>query len=121
MAKKSILQNNPLFKAVTEEQETEQGAAVEETAADQTTGAKIGRPKNEALVRKIDGGKSAQDGLPKEYTRASFIVKVSALEDVRAYAYTKRLSNKDALTEILESFFEEYRSNPDNEPLQRKE
>lgn len=108
MAKKNILQGNPLFDTV-EEKPT---AAPADQSAETT---KKGRPRNEELVR----DNSAQAGLPEDYTRASFIMKVSALNDLKDYAYTKRMSIKDALTEILEGYFEQYKAEG-NELLQHK-
>ena len=100
MAKKNSLANNPLFDTVTAEK-----APV--ASADQSAESrKKGRPRNEELVR----DNSAQAGLPEEYTRASFILKVSALNDLKNYAYTNRMSIKDALSEILEEFFEGYKA-----------
>ena len=44
-------------------------------------------------------------------------MKVKNVEDLKDYAYTKRLTLKDAADEILESFFRSYRSDPANEPI----
>jgi len=64
--------------------------------------AKMGRPLNEALVR----GNSIQEGLTEEYTRATFIVKVDTLEQLKDYAYTERLKLKDLINQILEEYLE---------------
>ncbi len=58
---------------------------------------KAGRPRNEELVR----GNSVQEGLTKEYTRATFIVKGKTLKRVKDYAYTERISLKDAMDLLL--------------------
>lgn len=108
MAKKNILQNNPLFNTVAADDQTEQTTAA--------TPKKMGRPRKNDLVR----DNSAQEGLTEDYTRATFILKVSALEAVKDYAYTKRIPIKDALTEIIESFIANYEDNPENEPLLKK-
>lgn len=112
MAKKNILANNPLFNTVAEDDQTEQT-----TTAAAEAPKKMGRPRKKDLVR----DNSAQEGLTEDYTRATFILKVSALEAVKNYAYTKRIPIKDALTEIIESFIATYESNPDNEPLLKKQ
>ena len=62
----------------------------------------MGRPLNEALVR----GNSIQEGLTEEYTRATFIVKVDTLEQLKDYAYTERLKLKDLINQILEEYLE---------------
>lgn len=86
----------------------------EEPAAEETTAKKkMGRPRKSDLVR----DNSAQAGLPEEWQRATFIVKVSALDDLKSYAYTKRIPLKDALTEVIEKFIADYKANPDNEEL----
>ena len=104
MAKAKLNFTNPLFNdEATEKEPTERKTA--------------GRGRRSDLIRNEDGGNSAQEGLPAEYTRFSVICKVSNVKDLRDYAYTKRISVKTAMDEILESFFQEYRSNPDNEPL----
>ena len=104
MAKAKLNFTNPLFNdEATEKEPTERKTA--------------GRGRRSDLIRNEDGGNSAQEGLPAEYTRFSVICKVSNVKDIRDYAYTKRISVKTAMDEILESFFQKYRSNPDNEAL----
>lgn len=98
--------NNPLFGVQAEEE-------AQETKEAQEARKKAGRPRNGDLVR----DNSAQAGLPEEWQRATFILKVSALNDLKDYAYTRRIPLKDALTEVIEKFIEEYKGNPDNEPL----
>lgn len=95
--------NNPLFNV----------GAEEETPAEQTGKKSKGRPRNGELVR----DNSAQAGLPEEWQRATFILKVSALNDLKDYAYTRRIPLKDALTEVIEKFITEYKDDPENEPL----
>lgn len=81
------------------------------------TGAKIGRPRTKDLIRKSEGGTAAQDGLPAEYTRFTTIGRVDLIHKLKSYAYTKRLPLRRAFDEIMQKFFEEYESNPDNEKL----
>lgn len=97
------LEKSALFQNATDPAEDQQ----------QETKKKMGRPRNPDIIR--DNG--AQDGLTADYTRASFIISVQALNDLKDYAYTKRLSIKDALTEIIENFIADYKENPENEPL----
>lgn len=107
--KKKLLANNPLFADTTEESVAATPGATET--------AKRGRGENPELVRKEKGGSWAQDGLTADFTRASFIISVKALNAVKNYAYTKRLPMKDAISEIIEKYIESYEANPDNEPL----
>lgn len=58
----------------------------------------VGRPKKKELVR----DNAAQRGLPRDYTRKTFIINVELLEKLEDYAYTERLSIKDALNDLLE-------------------
>lgn len=60
-----------------------------------------GRSRNEKLIR---GG--VQDGLPEEWTRASFIIRVETLERLKDMAYTDRIKIKDALDMILNDYLE---------------
>lgn len=80
------------------------------------TAKKSGRRRAD-LVRNENGGNSVQQGLPIEYTRFTCICKVNNVNDVRDYAYTKRITVKEAVDEIIEKFFQDYRSNPKNEKL----
>lgn len=74
---------------------------------------KPGRKRNEALVR----DNAVQNGLTEDLTRATFILKVDNLNKLKDYAYTKRITIKDAINEAIESFINDYESNPDNETL----
>lgn len=90
-ASKYKLENSPLF---TPEQEAE---IIKQ-------GGKIGRPKNDNLIRN-----GSQAGLTKEYTRATFIIDVDILEDVKNYAYTERLLLKDVINDFLKKGVEAYK------------
>lgn len=61
-----------------------------------------GRPKKD-LVR----DNSAQRGLPEDYTRHSFIVRMDLLNKLQDYAYTERITIKEALEEALEGHLED--------------
>ena len=99
MARSKLNFDNPLLN----------GAASEPTEEKK----KLGRPRRDDLVR----DNSTQDGLPAEYTRWSVICKVETVRDLKDYAYTKRITLKEAVDEVVGSFFREYRANPENEPL----
>ena len=78
---------------------------------------KVGRPRKEGILRNENGGNSSQEGLPEEVRRFSLICKTSNVEDLKDYAFTKRISIKQAFDDIMEDFFRKYRKNPNNEPL----
>ena len=60
----------------------------------------IGRPKT--IYR--DYEKSSQEGLPKEWTRATFILREDLLKKLKDYAYTERKSLKDVVNEMAETY-----------------
>lgn len=64
------------------------------------SGHRRGRPPKAELIH----DNSVQSGLPVDWTRATFIVKVSLLEKLKDYAYTERLTVKEALDQALEQF-----------------
>lgn len=76
-----------------------------------------GRPRKAGLIRNEDGGQSSQEGMTEDLMRFSVICKVSNVNNLKDYAFTKRITIKDAMDEILEAFFTEYRNNPKNEKL----
>lgn len=102
MAKKLGL-DNPLFN-------TDQ---TEETTQETPQKKKTGRPRSNDIVR----NNSVQAGLTEEYTRATFIMKVETLDALKDYAFTKRISIKEAITDIIDGFIKDYEADPDNEPL----
>ena len=59
-----------------------------------------GRPKNQNLIR----DNPAQKGLTADWTRASFIVRTESLERIKDYAYTERITVKEALDRALKEF-----------------
>lgn len=54
---------------------------------------------------------SVQAGLTADYTRATFILKVDTLKELKDYAYTERKPIKDALEEIISDFLTNYKKN----------
>lgn len=103
MAKKNILSNNPLFNTQEEPQEVAEPK-------------KMGRPRNKDLVR----DNSVQEGLTEDLTRATFILRVDTLNALKDYAYTERLTLKDALDGIITKALEEYKADPNNQLLSHK-
>lgn len=65
--------------------------------------AKRGRPRTN--FREVT--KSSQEGLPENWTRATFIVRESHLETLKDYAYTQRMTIRDALDQALEQYLED--------------
>lgn len=105
MATKRIEYDNPLFRTYSDES----GNSEQER--------KKGRPRKDGIIRNESGGNSSQEGLTEEYTRFSVICKVNNVKDLKDYAFTKRLTIREATDEIIESFFERYKSDPKNEKL----
>lgn len=103
MAKKNFLESNPLF--------TDTAAAEEPTT--ETRGK--GRPRKNDLVR----DNSAQEGLTEDYTRATFILRVDQLNELKDYAYTHRITIKEALETVIAKYMEDYKANG-GELLQHK-
>lgn len=64
--------------------------------------AKIGRPRNEKIVR----ARGPQKGLAEGWTRATFIVETDTLEILKDYAYTERITMKEAMQMALDQFIE---------------
>ena len=60
-----------------------------------------GRKKNSSRAN------SVQAGLPEDWTRATFIVRVAYLEKLKDFAYTERISIKEALDIALERFLQD--------------
>ena len=50
---------------------------------------------------------SVQAGLPDDWTRATFIVRIAYLEKLKDFAYTERISIKEALDVALERFLQD--------------
>lgn len=48
--------------------------------------------------------KSSQEGLQDNFTRATFIVREDLLKKLKDYAYTERMTLKDLINEMLESY-----------------
>jgi len=96
------LENNPLFSDV--------GADQTQEAQEKPKRGK-GRPMKDTVVR----GNSVQEGLTADYTRATFIVDVSLLKWLKDYAYTERLSMKEAINSLLQRALTEAMSDYERE------
>lgn len=90
MAKKNFLESNPLFNTPEAEGQETKGK---------------GKPRKEDLVREP----GAQEGLTVDYTRATFILRVETLNALKDYAYTNRITIKDALEAAVTSFLDKYK------------
>lgn len=90
MSKRTILQNNPLFREVSPVAVPPMEEPPQEP--------------QKPIMRKIKPAKQ------EEYRHASFIMKESAYKFVRDYAYTMRLPIKDAISNIVEYFETAYKT-----------
>lgn len=102
------LENNPLFAQEAKEEATEEKLFTpeQEAAIKAAEAPNRGRPKKDTIIRK-----GVQAGLTEDYTRATFILSVETLEAVKNYAYTERLSMKDAVEKLLKQSLEAYEKN----------
>lgn len=67
-----------------------------------TTGNKRGRPQ-----KNLVSTNGVQAGLPKDWTRATFIVRCDQLKKLKDYAYTERVTLKEALEMVLNEFLKD--------------
>ena len=74
-----------------------------------------GRPVRGDLQR---GG--SVDGLAQGLRRFSVIMHKDTANKLYDYAYTKRITVKDALEEIVQKFIKDYEADPKNEPILQK-
>lgn len=93
------LENNPLFNPA-QEQEAEREKK------------KFGRPRKEGVQR--DG---AGAGLQEGTTRYTVIFHNSTMKFLRDYAFTKRITIKEAMRIMIEKFEADYYADPNNEKL----
>ena len=104
--------NNPVENLPYFNDETE--AATEPTAAEPADSKTVmGRPKKDNIQREKGAGKGLQEGT----TRYTVIFHTETMEFLQDYAYTKRTTIKEALTMMIEKFADEYRADPNAEPL----
>lgn len=62
---------------------------------------KVGRPRKDNVIHDENEGPSRQKGLPNTHTRTSIIISNELLTRLNNYAYTERLSVKDAFDKLL--------------------
>lgn len=67
--------------------------------ASQTEKRGRGRPPKEDVIK--DDNNSKQKGLTQEFTRNTFIISVDTLTRLNNYAYTARITTKEALEVVL--------------------
>ncbi len=67
-----------------------------------TAPAKRGRPRSN--FREVT--KASQEGLPEHWTRATFIVQEDLLDTLKDYAYTERITIRDAVQEALTQYLQ---------------
>ncbi len=63
---------------------------------------KVGRPRTLP-----DREKSSQEGLPEQWTRATFIVREDLLEKLKDLAYVNRSKIKDEINRALEEYLQD--------------
>lgn len=78
--------------------------------------APVEEKKTERLSEKTIRTNTAQEGLPANLTRATFIVDVETLEVLKNYAYTERIPIKDVVNQALREFV----SNIDKQSLLKR-
>ena len=78
--------------------------------------APVEEKKTEKLSEKTIRTNTAQEGLPANLTRATFIVDVETLEVLKNYAYTERIPIKDVVNQALREFV----SNIDKQSLLKR-
>ncbi len=104
MARTNGLGSNPLLNTDTSSFDVDKERAelgIEEPGETRKT---KGRPKNDSLIRES----GTQEGLTKDWTRATFIMNVDTLDRLKDYAYTERISLKEAVDDILKAFLDDY-------------
>jgi hypothetical protein len=60
----------------------------------------VGRP---ATIKR-EYEKSSQEGLPENWTRATFILREDLLAELKSYAYNKKSSLKEIINEAIELY-----------------
>lgn len=62
------------------------------------------------IEKTLDVGKKQKKnkGLQDGWTRASFIIRQDVLDKFYDFAYTERLTKKDAITRVFDEYFKQY-------------
>ena len=65
------------------------------------------------IEKTLNAGKKQKKnkGLQEGWTRASFIIRQDVLDKFYDFAYTERLTKKDAITQIFDEYFKKYEEN----------
>lgn len=74
---------------------------------------KMGRPRRDDIVRES----GAQEGLREDSVRYTVIFQKNTMQFLRDYAFTKRITIKEALRIMIEKFEADYNADPSNEKL----
>ena len=72
--------------------------------------------KSEPTVKR-EAAATAQEPTETAYKHITFVLDLDTIDKIKDYAYTARISIKDAIKTMVDSFIDEYEKNPDNEPL----
>lgn len=91
---------NPLDSFFNAAEESQEQPAEEKKEEQTTKKNKVGRPRNNNLVR----GKSVQEGLTAEYTRATFILRKDLADWVKLYPRNHGISVKDFANQIVQDY-----------------
>lgn len=78
---------------------------------------KMGRPRRDDIVRES----GAQEGLREDSVRYTVIFQKNTMQFLRDYAFTKRITIKEALRLMIEKFEADYYADPNNEKLISKD
>lgn len=65
----------------------------------------IGKSKDEPSNKKYES--SSKEGLKDNYTRATFIVREDLLKKLKDYAWTERMTIKEAINKMLDEYLED--------------
>jgi|LSQX01.3.fsa_nt_gb hypothetical protein len=87
----------------TREEPSEAPKTIEELSKDAQPQKKTGRPRT--IKRKIT--KTSQEGLPANWTRATFIMREDLLKKLKDYAYTERETIRDVINEAVELYLQD--------------
>jgi len=72
--------------------------------------------KNEPTVKR-EATATAQEPTETAYKHITFVLDLDTIDKIKDYAYTARISIKDAIKTMVDAFIDEYQANPENEPL----
>lgn len=76
----------------------------------------IGKAEDQTQQQPAAVEKKAQ-AKSKNYNVVSFRMEQETIDKIKDYAYTKRISIKEAVTLMVDTFIDDYNDDPSNEPL----